>query len=246
MLHLQTDIVRLRYLTAAYKYRHRAAFAYVRLTDPDAHKTVRRFRVSDKLTTLLLFQEIEPGVADPTPAASAAVDDLDLASIDSLVGDHQFLRLPRLSSQGVLDALCPPGSTRVRKRICVALISRSGGGGDPDGQERHRQALRDFQELYRFSPERVRFAYVLADRQPQFVRALSNPAASPSSSSSSLLIDSSPPPSDPTLHVAVLWRRDYDVVKFDWVKGRTIRQLASYKFNILGRCQYNHFTKIAV
>jgi DnaJ family protein C protein 16 len=72
-----------------------------------------------------VFQEnaAAPDV-DPVPVASAAVEDLDLKTILDVVDDHQFLKLPRLSSQDIFDTLCPPGGTRLRKKLCVTLVTR--------------------------------------------------------------------------------------------------------------------------
>ena len=105
---------------------------------------------------------------------------------------HQFLQLPRLSSQEIFDQLCPPVSSKVRKRLCVVLISTNNGkfspmiytclfiiffkklfnfSGDPK-EELRRQALRSFLADHKFSPERVRFTYIFSDVQQFFVQAL--------------------------------------------------------------------------
>ena len=85
-------------------------------------------------------------------------------TIYSVIDSHQFLQLPRLSSQSVFDALCPPGSARTRKRLCVVLFTSV----VPE-HEKYRASLREFSRKYKFSPERVRFSYVFVERQKSFV-----------------------------------------------------------------------------
>ena len=79
----QNDVIRLRYLATAYRYRNRAAIGYVNVQDPRCLKTVDRFKVSDALNSLLVFQEFVPSSLDefPTPVASAALEQLDLGWI---------------------------------------------------------------------------------------------------------------------------------------------------------------------
>ena len=85
-------------------------------------------------------------------------------TIYGVIDAHQFLQLPRLSSQSVFDSLCPPGSARTRKRLCVVLFSSV----SPEHEE-YRASLREFSRRYKFSPERVRFGYVFVERQAAFV-----------------------------------------------------------------------------
>ena len=96
-----------------------------------------------------------------------------MSTLNELIEANQFLQLPRLSSQPVFDSLCPPESSKSRRRLCVLLISGKGGvdSADEDGR---RQALREFIADTRFSKDRVRFAYVLEDKQADFVKSLIN------------------------------------------------------------------------
>lgn len=186
------DVVRLRYLTSGFKFRERAAMGYVQVTNGDTKKTVDRFKVDIKQDTLLIFQE-EPS----KPAASLAMSDLPTDTIVSVMDQHKFLQLPRLSSQKVFDTLCPEESTRSRKRLCVVLFSKNQGG-----QEEFRQSMRDFIKDHRFSPERVRFAYIFTERQHQFVSAVTSGGTN----------------DDPTGRVMILWRRGQGNVKFEWIE----------------------------
>ena len=89
-------MVRLRFLTAAFRFRHRAAVGYVKLHDTAAKKLIRSYGVSQaaQTDTVLVFQE-DPDV----PVASASMKDLSLSTIIEVMEPNQFLQLPRLSNQ---------------------------------------------------------------------------------------------------------------------------------------------------
>lgn len=185
------DVVRLRYLTSGFKFRDRAALGYVQMNKGKVASTMERFGVSKSVDTLLLFQE-----DTSKPAASLAMADLSTDTILNIIDSHQFLKLPRLSSQAVFDSLCPPESSRTRKKLCVVLFTRN----DPEHEEA-REALREFIEAHRFSPERVRFTYILLERQTQFVSAVTQGGQVV-----------------PDHRVLILWRRDANNIKYEWLE----------------------------
>jgi DnaJ family protein C protein 16 len=187
------DVVRLRYLTSGFKFRERAAIGYVQLTVADTKGIVDRFQVDIKKDTLLLFQE-----DTDKPVATLAMTDLPTDTILSVIDQHQFLQLPRLSSQKVFDTLCPEESSKTRKKLCVVLFTK-----DSEEQKVYRQAMRDFILSNRFSPDRVRFTYLLAERQQQFVSTVTKGGSE-----------------DPNLKVLVLWRRGGGAVKYEWLENR--------------------------
>ena len=189
------DIVRLRYLAAGFRFRDRVAVGYVQVTQQDTKEIVERFKVNVRKDTLLVFQE-----DSNTPVASLAMDDIPTNTVIDVMEKHQYLQLPRLSNQKVFDSLCPPESTRVSKRLCVVLFTR-----EAEGMEDHRQAMRDFVHSHKFSKDRVRFTYMLVERQAQFVNAL---------------IDNNEDISDPTLRVVLLWRRGEGQVKLEWLNNK--------------------------
>ena len=197
------EVIRLRYLTTAFKYRNRAALGYVRIGDPAARKTIERFGVSRNSDTLLLFQE--HGSKDDKPVASVTMKDLSLNTIYEVIDAHQFLQLPRLSSQEIFDTLCPTESTRSRKRLCVTLITKE---AVPE-HEAYRQALREFVSEFKFSPDRVRFTYVLMERQHEFIKSLMT------FEKAQTVVTSE---EDPSLKIAILWRRDTNKIKYEWFK----------------------------
>jgi DnaJ family protein C protein 16 len=53
----------------------------------------------------LIFQE-----NTRLPVVQVSMKDLPLATLLDVLESHQFLQLPRLSSQEVFDHLCPPGN----------------------------------------------------------------------------------------------------------------------------------------
>jgi len=187
------DVVRLRYLTSGFKFRERAAIGYVQLTTGDSGATLDRFKVDSKQDTMLVFQEDREH-----PVARLAMADLPSNTILSVIEQHQYLQLPRLSSQRVFDALCPEESSKTRKRLCVVLFTR-----DTEEHREYRQAMRDFVRANRFSPDRVRFTYLLAERQQQFVSSVTKGAAEGADR-----------------RLLVLWRRGQGQVKLEWLEGR--------------------------
>ena len=137
--------------------------------------------------------------------------DLGVATMNEVLENNQFLQLPRLSNQMVFDALCPVEVSKLRKRLCVTLIT-----GDRQEHEQYRQALRDFVQEYKFSSDRVRFSYVLADRQSDFVSSLvaATPTGDKEGDGDSLA------GADPTLRVAILWRQKEDKIRLEWLRTR--------------------------
>jgi len=189
------DVVRLRYLTAGFKFRERAAVGYVQVTAADTKEVVDRFKIDIKKDTLLMFQE-----DTNTPIATLAMSDLPTNTIMEVMERHQYLQLPRLSNQKVFDSLCPLESTRTRKRLCVVLFTR-----ESADMEEYRRSMRDWVQAHRFSQERVRFTYILLERQQQFVSAVTKDQQELS---------------DPALRVLVLWRRGADQVKLEWLQSK--------------------------
>ena len=190
------DVIRLRYLTTAFKYRERAAFGYVHLKEPESQEVVSRFGVtkSGDVDTMLLFNE-----DTERPVTSLSMKDIPLSTMNEVMEANQFLQLPRLSSQAVFDTLCPAEVSKVRRRLCVVLInSGDSSNRDEDGQ---RQALREFVSDYKFSGDRVRFAYVLQAKQTDFVKSLVADTAGGSDER----------------NLAIVWRREPHAVRYEWL-----------------------------
>ncbi|BES96863.1 DnaJ domain [Nesidiocoris tenuis] len=188
----RTAPLRLRYLLTAYFHRDRVAFGHVGASEK-TEGIRNKYQISTSQDALLVFNEMIS-----RPAASVAMADIPVHTMHDVINTNYYLLLPRLSSQALLDALCPPGVSWSRKRICVILVCQDTPSHDP-----HRESLRRFASESRYSKERVRFMYVYQERQPQFVSALTAGDDSPI---------------EPTLHVALLCRRDESHVKYEWLR----------------------------
>ena len=86
------QIIRLRYLTTAFKFRSRAKLGYVQLTDPFAKKLISKYNVAKNKDSMLVFHE-----DSNHPVAFVSMEDLSLKTLFEVVESHQFLTLPRLS-----------------------------------------------------------------------------------------------------------------------------------------------------
>ena len=72
------------------------------------------------------------------------MQDLALSTLFEVVESHKFLTLPRLSSQGVMDQICPPESSKSRKKLCVVLVNRGKDVNADPLEELKRSHLRSF------------------------------------------------------------------------------------------------------
>ena len=73
-----------------------------------------------------------------------SMQDLALSTLFEVVESHKFLTLPRLSSQGVMDQICPPESSKSRKKLCVVLVNRGKDVHADPLEELKRSHLRSF------------------------------------------------------------------------------------------------------
>ena len=82
-----------------------------------------------------------------------SMQDLALSTLFEVVESHKFLTLPRLSSQGVMDQICPPESSKSRKKLCVVLVNRGKDVHADPLEELKRSHLRSFiQVRLKFDP----------------------------------------------------------------------------------------------
>lgn len=160
----------------------------MQLNEENTAKIQELYKVHPSLDSLLMFNEDAK-----RPVATLSMSDIPSQTLNNVVAANQFLALPRLSSQDLLDGICPTEWNRPRKRLCVILVTQNTDEHDPA-----RDALRKIAVESAFSVERVRFAYIYQDRQSEFVSALSNG-------------------SDTLLRLVVIWRRDTSHVKYEWV-----------------------------
>ena len=188
----KTDVIRLRYLATAFKYRHRAKLGYVKVDSLLAKKTIDKFKISKTSDTMLVFHE------NPNhPVAFVSMQDLSLSTLFEVIESHKFLTLPRLSNQAVMDQLCPLESSKTRKKLCVVLINNGKDNTDPE-EEMKRAHLRTFIQSNEFSQDRIKFAYILKDLQTDFVNALVQEKQD--------------------LNIAIFWRKEAKKLKYEWFK----------------------------
>ncbi|XP_035780794.1 dnaJ homolog subfamily C member 16-like [Anopheles albimanus] len=183
---------RLRYLITAFHFRERVAFGFVALNGRSTRHIQERFKNHPSLDTLLLFNEFPQ-----RPVASISMSDIPTLTLNNVIGVNKFLVLPRLSSQPVLDGVCPVEWNRPRKRLCVVLVTENTSLHDGARQMLRRIALESS-----FSRERVRFAYIYREKQDEFIGALSQ--------NNQLLQDA-------LLKLVILWRRDTKHIRYEWL-----------------------------
>lgn len=68
----------------------------------------------------------------------------------------------------MLDSLCPPEISSVRRRLCAILVTEDRGEDDEA-----REQLRKFSRQVKFSREKITFAYIFREKQPEFLNSLS-------------------------------------------------------------------------
>ncbi|CAG7836807.1 unnamed protein product [Allacma fusca] len=175
--------IRLRYLILAFQYRERASFG---VTSQDS-ELKNKYGLSKAQDNILLFKEYSV-----KPVATLSMSDIPYGLMKDLLENNKFLVLPRLSSQGVLETICPAEPASFRRRLCVVLIT-------PDDMSNVVEitSLRSFANSY-VNP-RVRFAYVFKYKQQEFVQSLNAPT-----SSSNLVI---------------IWRQDKSRISYEWVSS---------------------------
>lgn len=196
LLFQKNEPIRLRYLLTVFYHRDRVAFGFVQMSSSSTEGIRMKYQVQRDMDSLLLFNENVD-----RPMARISMSDIPVQTMQDVINKNKYLLLPRLSSQAMLDALCPAGWSRPRKRLCVLLVSQN-----TPYHDEHRQSLRRFAQESNYTPDRVRFMYVFQERQADFVHALTAGSGSPA---------------EPLLHVVILWRRDTNHIKYEWLSGET-------------------------
>lgn len=186
---------RLRYVITAFYFRHRVAFGFVQLNSQDTKQIQERYKIHPSLDTILIFNE-----DSSRPAASVSMSDIPTNTLSNVIQSNQYLALPRLSSQGMLEGVCPTEWNRPRKRLCVILVTEK-----TETHDAARSALRKIALDSAYNPERVRFAYIYQDKQTEFVSALSKKEEETT-----------------LLRMVIIWRRDPSHIKYEWLNGASM------------------------
>ncbi|XP_049305904.1 dnaJ homolog subfamily C member 16 isoform X2 [Bactrocera dorsalis] len=183
---------RLRYLISAYSFQYRVAFGFIDLNDSRSEQIQKLFKVSSNLDTLLMFNE-----DSRRPRAQISLPEIPVQTLNDMICSNQYLSLPRLSSQQVMEGVCPAEWSQPRKRLCVILITENN-----DSHNFARSAFRNIALQAEYSIERVRFAYIFKEKQKEFINAISKGAEA-----------------DQLSPIVIIWRYDQTHIKYEWVKG---------------------------
>uniref|UniRef100_A0A1A9ZXJ7 Thioredoxin domain-containing protein n=1 Tax=Glossina pallidipes TaxID=7398 RepID=A0A1A9ZXJ7_GLOPL len=180
---------RLRYLIAAYAFQQRVAFGFVNAHSNYCKQILQRYQVHPHLDTLLLFNE-----DSERPIASISMSNIPTETLNNIILSNQYLTLPRLSSQDILEGLCPAEWNRPRKRLCIILVT--------ENSKEHnfaREALRNIARRSEYKTER--------EKQIDFINSLSRGSSD-----------------DKLLRIVILWRRDTSRVKYEWINDITLNK----------------------
>ncbi|XP_057336763.1 dnaJ homolog subfamily C member 16 [Microplitis mediator] len=191
------DSPRLRYLLVAFHHRERVAFGFVQLGKPETEAIALKYKIPKDMNTLLLFNE-----NSEKPMASVSMKDISSETMHNVIKNNNYLTLPRLSNQAMLDSVCPPEWLKPQKRLCAILVSQNSAIHDL-ARHKFRQAAMESP----YSTERVRYTYIFKESQPEFVAALSASEGSPM---------------EPLLHIVIIWRRDVNNLKYEWLKTQWV------------------------
>ncbi|EAT46270.1 AAEL002502-PA [Aedes aegypti] len=205
---------RLRYLITAFHFRERVAFGFVQLNSQKSQHIQERYKVHPSLDTLLIFNE------DSTrPVASISMSDIPTPTLNNIISVNKYLALPRLSSQAMLEGVCPAEWNRPRKRLCVVLVTEN-----TSTHDEARQAMRRIAMESNYSPERVRFAYIYQEKQTEFISALAEHSKL----------------TETMLKVVIIWRKDAKHIKYEWVHEATMESLNRSVENETHELNYNN------
>ncbi|RVE54952.1 hypothetical protein evm_000319 [Chilo suppressalis] len=188
----ERQTIRLRYLIAAYHYRDRVAFGFVDMTARDASNVTARYKVQRQTDTMVLLKE-----DSEEPVATVSTTEIPTQTLHQLIEPNQMLMLPRLSSQSVLEMVCPVEWRSARRRLCCVLVVDP---ATPAGVNA-RAALRAL--AARPAPDRLHYAYVYAHAQPAFLHALAHGSGSDSS--------------EMEHRVVIIWRRESSRIQYEWL-----------------------------
>ncbi|XP_022125250.1 dnaJ homolog subfamily C member 16 [Pieris rapae] len=182
----ERHLIRLRYLITAFHYRDWVSFAFVDISAHNTQNLTARYKVQRNMDTMVLLKE-----DSSEAAATVSTTEIATQTLTQLIEANQILTLPRLSSQSVLDTVCPVEWRAARRRLCCVIITRDS------------HVLRDLRPLAKRAPERLRYAYLYAHKQPEFVTALANVSGIDLSSIEHRIV--------------VIWRREATRVQFEWL-----------------------------
>ncbi|CAG9783439.1 unnamed protein product [Diatraea saccharalis] len=187
----ERQTIRLRYLVAAFRYRDRVAFGFVDMTARDTQNVTARYKIQRQTDTMVLLKE-----DSEEPVATVSTTEIPTQTLHQLIEANQMLTLPRLSSQSMLESVCPVEWRSARRRLCCVLVAGVGGAGG-------RAALRGLARAHSHHADRLHYAYVYAHKQPDFLHALAPGAGTDSSQMEH--------------RVVIIWRRETTRIQYEWL-----------------------------
>jgi DnaJ family protein C protein 16 len=176
-------------------------FGFIQTLKGESKDIIERYKINANMDTLLLFNE-----DSNRPIASISMSDISLETLNNIIKSNQYLALPRLSSQSMMDGICPMEWSRAKKRLCVILITENSRNHDYARQVLRRIAV---ESTYN---ERVKFAYIYKDKQKDFINAL---------------ITHENENKDSDLKMVIIWRRDSRHVKYEWIEDPQLEETTS-------------------
>ncbi|XP_067616105.1 dnaJ homolog subfamily C member 16 isoform X3 [Eurosta solidaginis] len=153
---------RLRYLISAYNFYHRVAFGFVQLNNTKTGLVQNRYGVDPMLDTLLIFNE-DIG----RPLEMISMPEIPVQTLNKIISLNQYLMLPRLSSQQVMEDICPAGWNQLQKCLCVILIT--------ENSNSYNYAYTAFKTIARqteYSMKKVRFAYMFKNLEDEHAQTI--------------------------------------------------------------------------
>ncbi|CAI2343693.1 unnamed protein product [Caenorhabditis sp. 36 PRJEB53466] len=122
-------------------------------------------------------------------------------ALDEFIEKNKLLTLPRLSSQAMLDDICPV-SSRSPRHLCVVLPVTST-SYEAAHVEAFRLYVRDSAEMWK--AKKVHFSYVYIDKQKEFMRPFAEKRRGELKNEGRDLL--------------IFWRTEYVKAKFTWLEG---------------------------
>ncbi|XP_067616103.1 dnaJ homolog subfamily C member 16 isoform X1 [Eurosta solidaginis] len=183
---------RLRYLISAYNFYHRVAFGFVQLNNTKTGLVQNRYGVDPMLDTLLIFNE-DIG----RPLEMISMPEIPVQTLNKIISLNQYLMLPRLSSQQVMEDICPAGWNQLQKCLCVILIT--------ENSNSYNYAYTAFKTIARqteYSMKKVRFAYMFKEKQSTFIHSIAKGFTNNQDS-----------------QIVIIWRRNGTYIKYEFIKS---------------------------
>lgn len=160
--------LKLRYLLIALEFRDRYQFGHVS-TKKSQHKLLMdKYKVNNEYPTILIFDEDYQRPINFLQVINNR--DFQRDDVRELLLKQQYLQLPRITSQSMLDDLCIDLSdgTQIQKKLCIILLASNIPKDEPT-----RTMLRKFIKFHDFHNDKgIAFAYIDPMKQEDFVLSL--------------------------------------------------------------------------